>query len=37
MILNPNFYIEQFARTAPQKNQVLKERYLEDLCMAGFR
>lgn len=37
MRLNPNFSIERFARTNPQKNQVLKKRYLDALRKAGLK
>jgi adenylate cyclase len=37
MRLNPNFSVEQIARTNPQKNQVLKQRYTDALRKAGLK
>ena len=37
MRLNPNFSLEQLARTNPQKNQALKQRYTDALRKAGLK
>jgi len=37
MRLNPNFSLEQLARTNPQKNRVLKQRYTDALRKAGLK
>ena len=37
MRLNPNISVEQIARTYPQKNQVLKKRYIDALRKAGLK
>ena len=37
MRLNPNFSLERLARTNPQKNQVLKQRYTDALRRAGLK
>jgi TolB-like protein/Flp pilus assembly protein TadD len=37
MRLNPNFSLERLARTNPQKNQVLKQRYTDALRKAGLK
>ncbi len=37
MRLNPKFSVEQFARTDPQKNQVVKKRYIDALRKAGLK
>jgi adenylate cyclase len=37
MRLNPNISLEQLARTYPQKNQVLKKRYIDALRKAGLK
>jgi hypothetical protein len=37
MRLNPNFSVDQVARTDPQKNQVVKKRYIDALRKAGLR
>jgi TolB-like protein len=36
MKLNPKFSVERFATTDPQKNQVLKKRYIDALRKAGL-
>jgi adenylate cyclase len=36
MRLNPNISVEQIARTDPQKNQVVKKRYIDALRKAGL-
>ena len=36
MKLNPNISVEQIARTDPQKNQVVKKRYIDALRKAGL-
>jgi adenylate cyclase len=36
MKLNPKFSVERFATTDPQKNQVLKKRYIDALREAGL-
>jgi adenylate cyclase len=35
--LNPAFSLERFAKTAPQKNQVLKKQYMDALRKAGLK
>jgi tetratricopeptide (TPR) repeat protein len=37
MRLNPNFSVERLARTDPQKNQVVKKRYIDALRRAGLK
>jgi adenylate cyclase len=37
MRLNPKFSVERFARTDPQKNQVVKKRYIDALRNAGLK
>jgi adenylate cyclase len=37
MRLNPNFSVERFARADPQKNQVVKKRYIDALHKAGMK
>jgi len=37
MRLNPKFSVERFARTDPQKNQVVKKRYIDALRKAGLK
>ena len=37
MRLNPNISVEQIARTDPQKNQVVKKRYIDALRKAGLK
>jgi adenylate cyclase len=37
MRLNPNFSVERFARTDPQKNQAAKKRYIDALRKAGLK
>jgi TolB-like protein/Flp pilus assembly protein TadD len=37
MRLNPNFSVERFARTDPQKNEVVKKRYIDALRRAGLK
>jgi len=37
MRLNPDFTIEQFARTIPQKNQALKQKFIDALHKAGLK
>jgi TolB-like protein/class 3 adenylate cyclase/predicted Zn-dependent protease len=35
--MDPKFYVERFARTLPQKNQALKNRYMDALRKAGLK
>jgi len=37
MRLNPNFSVDQVARTDPQKNQAVKKRYINALRKAGLK
>jgi adenylate cyclase len=37
MRLDPNMSVERFARTDPQKNEVVKKRYIDALRKAGLR
>ena len=37
MRLNPKFSVERMARTDPQKNQVVKKRYIDALRKAGLK
>jgi adenylate cyclase len=37
MRLNPKFSVDRFARTDPQKNQVVKKRYIDALRKAGLK
>jgi adenylate cyclase len=37
MRLNPNISVERIARTDPQKNQVVKKRYIDALRKAGLK
>ncbi len=37
MRLNPKFSVDRVARTDPQKNQVVKKRYIDALRKAGFK
>jgi adenylate cyclase len=37
MRLNPGFSLERFANTFPQKNQVVKQRYIDALRKAGLK
>jgi hypothetical protein len=37
MKINPKFSVDQFARTDPQKNQVVKKRYIDSLRKAGLK
>ena len=37
MRLNPSFSVERLSRTSPQKNQVVKKRYIEALRKAGLK
>ena len=37
MKINPKFSVDRFARTDPQKNQVVKKRYIDALRNAGFQ
>ncbi len=37
MRLNPNISVDRIARTDPQKNQVVKKRYIDALRKAGLK
>jgi hypothetical protein len=37
MRINPNFSVERLARTSPQKNQDLKQQFLDALRKAGLK
>ena len=37
MRLNSNFSVDQVAKTDPQKNQVVKKRYIDALRKAGLK
>jgi len=37
MSLNPNLSVDRLARTSPQKNQVLKQRFIDALRKAGLK